>query len=204
MYLRGQNGHVWIHVVALLCLCDWSASQLSYSISEEVNKGIVVGNIAKDLNINVQELETRDLRIVSSYSKKYFEVNLRTGNLFVNERIDREELCPTLVKCSMKIQAVLNNPMTAHRVEVNVLDINDNSPAFNDKTYSLNISESSLTGDTVVVKLNATDLDESMNSKILYSLIKRGTIDPWSEFLLESDAVVKIRHDNNIYHLPKR
>ncbi|XP_026212887.1 protocadherin alpha-2-like [Anabas testudineus] len=296
MYVRGQNGHVWIHVVALLCLCDWSASQLSYSISEEVNKGTVVGNIAKDLNINVQELETRDLRIVSSYSKKYFEVNLRTGNLFVNERIDREELCPTLVKCSMKIQAVLNNPMTAHRVEVNVLDINDNSPAFNDKIYSLNISESSLTGEryllpiaedadtgintvksyklsqnehfsldvqsggehgvsaelvlqkaldrekqsmirllltaidggkpprsgtielivnvidvndniptfskslykvrvnenaipgTVVVKLNATDLDEGMNSKILYSLVKRGTIDRSNIFDVNSDT----------------
>ncbi|XP_026212876.1 protocadherin alpha-2-like isoform X4 [Anabas testudineus] len=296
MYVRGQNGHVWIHVVALLCLCDWSASQLSYSISEEVNKGTVVGNIAKDLNINVHELETRDLRIVSSYSKKYFEVNLRTGNLFVNERIDREELCPTLVKCSMKIQAVLNNPMTAHRVEVNVLDINDNSPAFNDKTYSLNISESSLTGEryilpiaedadtgintvksyklsqnehfsldvqsggehgvsaelvlqkaldrekqsmirllltaidggkpprsgtielivnvidvndniptfskslykvrvqenaipgTVVVKLNATDLDEGMNSKILYSLVKRGTIDRSNIFDVNSES----------------
>ncbi|XP_026214086.1 protocadherin alpha-2-like [Anabas testudineus] len=296
MYVRGQNGHVWIHVVALLCLCDWSASQLSYSISEEVNKGTVVGNIAKDLNNNVQELETRDLRIVSSYSKKYFEVNLRTGNLFVNERIDREELCPTLVKCSMKIQAVLNNPMTAHRVEVNVLDINDNSPAFNDKIYSLNISESSLTGEryllpiaedadtgintvksyklsqnehfsldvqsggehgvsaelvlqkaldrekqsmirllltaidggkpprsgtmeiivnvmdvndniptfskslykvrvqenaipgTVVVQLNATDLDEGMNSKILYSLVKRGTIDPSNIFDLNPET----------------
>uniref|UniRef100_A0AAQ6I8V2 Cadherin domain-containing protein n=1 Tax=Anabas testudineus TaxID=64144 RepID=A0AAQ6I8V2_ANATE len=228
--------------------------------------------------------------------KKYFEVNLRTGNLFVNERIDREELCPTLVKCSMKIQAVLNNPMTAHRVEVNVLDINDNSPAFNDKTYSLNISESSLTGEryilpiaedadtgintvksyklsqnehfsldvqsggehgvsaelvlqkaldrekqsmirllltaidggkpprsgtielivnvidvndniptfskslykvrvqenaipgTVVVKLNATDLDEGMNSKILYSLVKRGTIDRSNIFDVNSES----------------
>ncbi|XP_026214084.1 protocadherin alpha-2-like [Anabas testudineus] len=296
MSIRALKDHVWIHAVVFLCLCDWSASQLSYSISEEVNKGTVVGNIAKDLNINVQELETRDLRIVSSYSKKYFAVNLRTGNLFVNERIDREELCPTLVKCSLKIQAVLNNPMTAHRVEVNVLDINDNSPAFNDKTYSLNIYESSLTGEryllpiaedvdtgintvksyklsqnehfsldvqsggehgvsaelvlqkaldrekqsmirllltaidggkpprsgtmeiivnvidvndniptfskslykvrvhenaipgTVVVKLNATDLDEGVNSKILYSLIKRGTIDPSNIFDLNPET----------------
>ncbi|XP_053180033.1 protocadherin alpha-2-like isoform X5 [Scomber japonicus] len=296
MYVRRQREYVWIQCVLFLCLSDSVASQLSYSISEEVNKGTVVGNIAKDLNINVQDLETRDLRIVSSYSKKYLDVNLRTGNLFVDERIDREELCPNVVKCSLKIQAVLNNPMTAHRIEVNVLDINDNSPDFVEKTHSLDIYESSLTGEryllpiavdadigsntvktyklsqnehfsldvqsggehgvsaelvlqkaldrekqsvitllltavdggkparsgtlqirvnvldvndnvptfskslykvrvhentpsrTVVIKLNATDLDEGMNSKILYSLNKRGNIDPSNIFDLNSET----------------
>ncbi|XP_031698380.1 protocadherin gamma-A11-like, partial [Anarrhichthys ocellatus] len=296
MYFRRKEECGWIHIVVFLCLCNWAASQLSYSISEEVDKGTVVGNLAKDLNINLQELATRDLRVVSSYSKKYFDVNLRTGNIFVDERIDREELCPSVVKCSIKIQAVLNNPMSAHRIEVNVLDRNDNSPAFIEKACSLNISESSLTGEryllpiaedadigsnsvksyklsqneyfsldvqsggdhgvsaelvlqkaldrekqsvitllltavdggkparsgslqirinvldvndnipifskslykvrvpentahgTVVMKLNATDLDEGMNSKILYSLIKRGNTDPSNIFDLNSET----------------
>ncbi|XP_069388106.1 protocadherin alpha-5-like isoform X11 [Paralichthys olivaceus] len=169
MYIRRESHLIWIHVVTWLCLCDWSASQLSYSISEEVNKGTVVGNIAKDLNINLQELEARDLRIVSSYSKKYFEVNLRTGNLFVDERIDREELCPTVEKCLLKIQAVLNNPMTAHRVEISVLDVNDNSPAFIEKTYYLNISESSLTGERYFLPI-AVDADIGGNSVKTYKL----------------------------------
>ncbi|XP_030251875.1 protocadherin alpha-2-like isoform X9 [Sparus aurata] len=169
MYFRQEKEYVWIHILVFLCLCDWSASQLSYSISEEVNKGTVVGNIAKDLNLNTQELETRDLRIVSSYSKKYIDVNLRSGDLFVDERIDREELCPNVVKCSLKIQAVLNNPMTAHRIEVNVLDINDNSPAFVEKTYSLDISESSLTGERYVLPI-AEDADIGSNSVKTYKL----------------------------------
>ncbi|XP_051810276.1 protocadherin alpha-2-like isoform X9 [Acanthochromis polyacanthus] len=291
----GTKEYAWIHIVALLCLCDWSVSQLSYSISEEVNKGTVVGNIAKDLNLNVQEIETRDLRIVSSYSKKYIDVNLRTGNLFVNERIDREELCPTTAQCSLRIQAVLSDPMIVHRIEVSVLDINDNSPEFIEQSYSLNISESMSPGEryllpiaedgdigsnsvksyklsqnehfsldvqsggehgvsaelildkaldrekqpvikliltavdggkparsgklqinvnvmdandnspvfskslykvrvsentpqgTVVIKLNATDSDEGMNSKILYSFIKRGNSDPSNIFDLNSE-----------------
>uniref|UniRef100_A0A3B4UYL6 Protocadherin 2 alpha b 9 n=1 Tax=Seriola dumerili TaxID=41447 RepID=A0A3B4UYL6_SERDU len=292
----GNEGYVWIHIVTLLCLCDWSASQLSYSISEEVNKGTVVGNIAKDLNINVQELETRDLRIVSSYSKKYFDVNLRSGNLLVNDRVDREELCPNSAQCSLRIQAVLSNPMDVHRIEISVLDINDNSPEFIERSYWLNISESLSPGEryllpvgvdsdigsntvktyklsqnehfsldvqsggehdvsaelvlhkaldrekqpvikllltavdggkpprsgsleihvnvidandnapifskslykvrvgenaaqgTAVIKLNATDLDEGMNSKIFYSLIKRGNIDPSIIFDLNSET----------------
>ncbi|XP_018548675.1 protocadherin alpha-2-like [Lates calcarifer] len=296
MYVRRQKEYAWIHIVSLLCLCDWSASQLSYSISEEVNKGTVVGNIAKDLNLNAQDLETRDLRIVSSYSKKYFDVNLRTGNLFVDERIDREELCPKAVKCSIKIQAALNNPMNLYRIEVNILDINDNSPSFIERSHVFNISESLSPGErfllpvavdadtgsntvktyklsqnehfsldvqsggehgvsaelvlqkaldrekqpvikliltsvdggkpprsgtlqltiniidvndntptfsnslykvrvkenaslgTVVIKLNASDSDEGMNSKILYSFIKRGNIDPSNIFDLNSET----------------
>ncbi|XP_037635742.1 protocadherin alpha-5-like isoform X7 [Sebastes umbrosus] len=296
MYVRRQNEHAWIHIVALLCLCDGSVSQLSYSISEEVNKGTVVGNIAKDLNINVQDIENRDLQIVSGYKRKYFDVNLRTGNLFVDERIDREEFCPNTVKCSLKLQAVLNNPMTAQRIEVNVLDINDNSPVFIDQSHLFNISESLSPGErfllpiaedadigsntvktyklsqneyfsldvqsggehgvsaelvlqkaldrekqpvirliltavdggkpprsgtlqltvnvldvndntptfskslykvrvnenatpgTLMIKLNVTDLDEGMNSKILYSFIKRGNIDPSNIFNLNSET----------------
>ncbi|XP_054453018.1 protocadherin alpha-2-like isoform X6 [Anoplopoma fimbria] len=165
----GSEEYVWIHVVALLCLCDWSASQLSYSVSEEVNTGTVVGNIAKDLSLNVQDLESRDLRIVSSYSKTYFNVNLRTGNLFVDERIDREELCPNTAQCLLSIQAVLRNPMNVHRIEVSVLDINDNSPEFIEQSYSLNISESMSPGERYLLPV-AEDADLGSNSVKSYKL----------------------------------
>ncbi|KAF0039346.1 hypothetical protein F2P81_007581 [Scophthalmus maximus] len=165
----GNEEYAWIHMVALLCLCDRSASQLSYSISEEANKGTVVGNIAKDLNLNVHDLEHRDLRIVSSYSKKYFDVNLRTGNLFVDERIDREEICPHAAQCFLRIQAVLSNPMNAHRIEVSVLDINDNSPEFIEQTYWLNISESLSAGERYFLPI-AVDADIGSNSVKNYKL----------------------------------
>ncbi|XP_030251998.1 protocadherin gamma-C3-like [Sparus aurata] len=169
MYSRRQKDHAWILVVALLCLCDGSASQISYSISEEVNKGTVVGNIAKDLNVNVQDLESRDVQIVSSYKKKYFDVDLRTGNLVVDERIDREELCPNMVKCSLKLQAVLNNPMSAHRTEVNLLDINDNSPVFSEQSHLINITESLSPGERYLLPL-AEDADIGSNSVKTYKL----------------------------------
>uniref|UniRef100_A0A8C9XFN4 Cadherin domain-containing protein n=1 Tax=Sander lucioperca TaxID=283035 RepID=A0A8C9XFN4_SANLU len=168
-FITYNHEYAWIHIVALLCLCDSSASQLSYSISEEANKGTVVGNIAKDLHLNVQYLETRDLSIVSSYSKKYFDVNLRTGNLFVDERIDREEICPNTAQCSLRIQAVLSNPMNVHRIEVSVLDVNDNSPEFIEQSYSLNISESMSPGERYLLPI-AVDADIGSNSVKTYKL----------------------------------
>ncbi|KAM3866650.1 protocadherin alpha-2-like [Diretmus argenteus] len=169
MGLRGQREYVWIHVIALLCLCDWSVCQISYSVSEEVNKGTVVGNLAKDLNLNVQDLESRDLRIVSGYSKKYFDVNLRTGNIFVNERIDREELCPDVVKCTLKIQALLSDPINLHRIEVNVFDVNDNAPSFVEQSFTLNISESLSPGERYLLPI-AVDADMGSNPIKSYKL----------------------------------
>ncbi|XP_028272662.1 protocadherin alpha-2-like [Parambassis ranga] len=161
--------YAWIHIVALLWFCDSSASQLSYSISEEVNKGTVVENIAKDLHLNLQELDNRDMRIVSSYSKNYFDVNVRNGNLFVNEIIDREELCPNTAPCSLRIQAVLSNPMAVHRIEVSVLDINDNAPEFIEEYFSLNISESLAAGERYLLPI-AEDADIGSNTVKSYKL----------------------------------
>ena len=169
MLFREQRGYVWAHLVVLLCLVSWSDAQISYSVSEEANKGTVVGNLAKDLNLNVQELASRGLRIVSGYSKTYFNADLRTGNLFVDHRIDREELCPNTAKCSLRIQAVLSNPVAAHRIEVNVLDINDNSPTFAEKSHNVNISESLSTGERFFLPI-AVDADIGSNSVKTYRL----------------------------------
>ncbi|XP_019730292.1 protocadherin alpha-2-like isoform X2 [Hippocampus comes] len=169
MRMHQQRHDFWIYFALLLCIFGSSASQLSYSITEEANKGFVVGNIAKDFNLNVQELDTRGLRVASSYSKEYFNVNLQSGNLFVKERIDREELCPNTAKCSLRIQAVLNSPMTAHRVEITILDINDNSPSFIESVYTLDISESALPGERYLLPV-AVDADFGSNSVRSYKL----------------------------------
>ncbi|XP_035524782.1 protocadherin alpha-4-like, partial [Morone saxatilis] len=160
---------VWMLCAILLCLSDWSAAQISYSVSEEVDKGTVVGNLVKDLNINAQQLEERGFRIVSGYSKKYFEANLRTGALFVNERIDREELCPNSPKCSLNIEGLLSHPMNIYRIEVIIIDINDNAPSFLEQIHVFNISESSSSGERYPLPI-AQDADTGSNSVKTYKL----------------------------------
>ncbi|XP_061900011.1 protocadherin alpha-4-like isoform X9 [Entelurus aequoreus] len=153
----------------LLCLCGWSTGQVSYSVSEEVDKGTLVGNLAKDLNINAQQLQERGFKIVSGYSKSYFEVNLRTGALLVNERIDREELCQNSPKCSLNIEGVLSSPMNIYRIEVAVLDVNDHAPVFLERTHAFNISESSSAGERYPLPV-AQDADAGSNSVKTYKL----------------------------------
>ncbi|XP_038157751.1 protocadherin alpha-3-like isoform X14 [Cyprinodon tularosa] len=167
MDMRKNNGILFLLLVFFAS--DWSEAQISYSVNEEADKGTVLGNLAKDLNVNVRDLQTRSLNIVSGHSKKYFEANLKTGDIYVNERIDREELCMNIVKCTLNVEAILSDPVIHRRIEVLISDINDNAPAFEEESFVLNISESSPVDERFLLPL-AVDADSGSNSVKIYKL----------------------------------
>ncbi|XP_060904174.1 protocadherin alpha-8-like [Labrus mixtus] len=151
---RGARGHLLCCLVAVF-LWSVAAAQIRYSVSEEVNEGTVVGNIAKDLGLDKSSLKGRKYRIVSSNTDPLFYVNQNDGILYVSRKIDREEVCAQSSTCLINLKTVLENPLEVHYIEVEVLDINDHSPSFPEKQIILEISESVLPGVRIPLKASS-------------------------------------------------
>uniref|UniRef100_A0AAQ4NTQ0 Cadherin domain-containing protein n=1 Tax=Gasterosteus aculeatus aculeatus TaxID=481459 RepID=A0AAQ4NTQ0_GASAC len=137
---------------------------LSYSIPEEMKRGSIVGNIAKDLGLDLGRLSARKARIdTEDNSAKYCGINLNTGDSIVQERIDREGLCAKKASCVLKQELVLENPLELHRISIRVQDINDNSPQFKEESLTFEIQESADKGATFMLD-EAHDADIGENA----------------------------------------
>ncbi|XP_031698172.1 protocadherin beta-1-like, partial [Anarrhichthys ocellatus] len=131
----------------LLLSLQFVNGDVSYSFPEEMRRGSLIGNIAKDLGLETSSLFARKARIDTEGSDtRYCDLNLSNGDLTVVQRIDREGLCGDKASCVLKQELMLENPLELHRISLHVQDINDNSPQFNNDLIHIDISESAVKG----------------------------------------------------------
>ncbi|XP_044133361.1 protocadherin alpha-4-like [Bufo gargarizans] len=172
MFYQRQNYQAEIRLVHFFLLqifWDVVLSQLHYIIPEESKHGTFVGRIAQDLGLDIGEINSRMLHIVSRNEKEYFQVNLQNGILFVKDTIDRESLCPNTPFCIIPLQVIIDKPVQMYRIEVEIEDINDNSPIFPSSVTNLVISEIKPAGSHFPLMV-AGDPDLGTNSVTNYEL----------------------------------
>nr|XP_010340171.2 protocadherin beta-15 [Saimiri boliviensis boliviensis] len=150
-----------------LALAGWEPRR--YSVMEETERGTFVASLANDLGLGVRELAAREARVVSEDNEQGLQLDLQTGQLILNEKLDREELCGPTEPCIMHFQVLLKKPLEVFRAELQVRDINDHSPEFPEREMTLKIPEISSPG-TVFPLKKAWDLDVGSNNVQNYSI----------------------------------
>uniref|UniRef100_H2N175 Cadherin domain-containing protein n=1 Tax=Oryzias latipes TaxID=8090 RepID=H2N175_ORYLA len=96
-----------------------------------------------------------------------FTMDKDTGDLFVHQRLDREKQA----HYTLLAHADVEDPM---EIIINVIDMNDNKPIFEQTSYVAEVAESSPKG-TTVIQVKATDADEpgNDNSILKYTILSQ-------------------------------
>ncbi|XP_078005007.1 protocadherin gamma-A4-like [Phascolarctos cinereus] len=188
-------------------LWDAGSGQIRYSVPEEMEKGFFVGDIAKDLGLEPWALSEGGARIVSRGKTQHFALNVRTGSLVTADRIDREELCGRASVCTINIEILLADKVKIYGVEVEITDVNDNSPLFETKETEIKIIEKEVSGSRFLLP-EAFDPDVGINSLQSYQLspnhhfslhVQRGTDEAkYPELVLDRGLD---REEEPVHHL---
>ncbi|XP_015275467.1 PREDICTED: protocadherin beta-16-like [Gekko japonicus] len=168
MEMHPNNRQGWSFFFCL-CMCGAICESFHYSVPEEKKSGSLVANVLKDLKMDVKELSARRARLVSEGTKQYFQLDPHNGNLILQDRIDREALCGQKDPCILHSEIVLENPLQVHRIEVEIEDVNDNSPHFSKKEFIFEIPEHMPTNTRFPVE-SAKDADRGENIAQNYTL----------------------------------
>ncbi|XP_047221272.1 protocadherin-18a isoform X2 [Girardinichthys multiradiatus] len=147
---------------------------LKYQIFEEQKVGTVIARLRDDVADVLAKLPSSvslRFRAMQRGSSSFLTVREQDGEISIRTKIDREKLCEKNLNCSIQFD-VLTLP-TEHlqlfHVEVEVLDINDNTPQFARALIPIEISESAAIGSRIPLD-SATDPDVGENSLYTYAL----------------------------------
>lgn len=159
----------WLHFSFLSLLSSVSFGEVRYVLPEEMQRSSVIGNVARDLGLEVKELDARRARVVAEGTSQLCELDTASGNLLISQRIDREELCAQATACILQYQLLLEQPLQAFSIVLDITDINDNSPVFPTGEIKLDLVESTVLGRRFPLE-SAHDPDLGTNSVREYTL----------------------------------
>ncbi|XP_037607244.1 protocadherin-17 isoform X1 [Sebastes umbrosus] len=160
---------------------------LNYSVPEEQGPGTVIGNIAKDARLGIEQVgpgqgKKANFRVLENSAPHLIDVDPQSGLLYTKQRIDRETLCKRNPKCQLSMEVFANDKEIC-MIKIDIQDINDNSPAFPSDQIDIDISENAVPG-TRFPLTSAHDPDAGENGLKTYQI----TRDDYNLFSLEVKA----------------
>ncbi|CAI5677227.1 unnamed protein product [Oreochromis niloticus] len=164
-----------LYALLLLALVHGASGKtLKYKVYEEQKVGTVIARLKEDVSAVLPKLPSSlsfRFRVMQLGSTPLLAVREDDGQISIGTRIDREKLCEKNSNCSIEFDVVTlpTEYLQLFHVEVEVLDINDNSPHFARAIVPIEISESASVGTRIPLD-GAVDADVGENSLHTYSL----------------------------------
>nr|XP_006112269.1 protocadherin Fat 3 isoform X6 [Pelodiscus sinensis] len=138
------------------------------TVPEDTSPGtkvIAVFATSKDIGTNAEITYL----IRSGNEKGKFRINSKTGSISVIEALDYE-MCKDFYLIVEAKDGGMPALSAVTTVNINVTDVNDNAPKFNQEAYSAVISEDAAVADSVIM-LIAEDQDSPTNGQIHFSIV---------------------------------
>ncbi|XP_046699501.1 protocadherin Fat 1a isoform X1 [Silurus meridionalis] len=144
-----------------------------------IPEDVAVGTQVQHVHAASRDAETQiSYAIVDGNEKGMFRVDEHTGGIFVITPLDYEVSC----EFSLTVEATDGKtPSLSDRavININVTDINDNSPVFSQAVYTAVLSEDVEPGKAVLTVV-AEDADGPANNQVHYSIISGNQGSPFS------------------------
>ncbi|CAN0446797.1 unnamed protein product [Rangifer tarandus platyrhynchus] len=151
------------------------------NIPEDSPKGFLVVKVsATDVDIGVNGEISYSLSQASEDTSKTFEINAMTGEIRLKTQLDFETTQSYEVNIEARDTGSLSGKSLdggspprygTTQVRIEVMDINDNAPQFQQLLYKVNIPENSPVG-SLVVTVSASDVDSGLYGKISYAFFQ--------------------------------
>ncbi|CAG5873449.1 unnamed protein product [Menidia menidia] len=172
----GQEGALSSQVDVTIMVLDvndnapvFQKREYAVTVPEDVTVGTeVLRLLATSADIGPNAEISYSIRSGNELGK--FSINTKLGSISVAEDLDFE-VCKDYY-ITVEAWDSGNPPLsTATMVIIELMDVNDNAPAFDQDIYNVLIGEDASIGQTVT-KVFAEDLDSQVNGRITYSVLK--------------------------------
>ena len=139
----------------------------------------------------IPEVGTVEYRITNGNEDGKFRIDSTTGEIFLQEMVDREEQDEYQLQVTAHLIGTDDDTTATAEVVADIIDINDEPPVVQE-SFTLNVTEGR--ANTFVVDVDATDADEGINAELMYLLLGIGV----ENFNISTDGVVRTSKELNM------